>query len=303
MITLFTPGSRDPMNLSKDQKTILQKITNDQESGASQLARTALEELAGFCSQGEWTNSQPMIDDILGLARHLEKSRPSMAPVQNFMNSFIQHLSREPDHTVSEWKRIIPDLAQELMEQSTQAGEKSVDYLCSLLQAETLFMTHSVSSTIRRFILRKKPSIEQLICTLSGPGNEGLDLARWSAAQKIPTLLITDAQMGLFVDRVQAVVVGADAILNNGTVINKSGTFLLALAAQQAGIPFYVCCERFKMIDLSPEEFVLEEKPVAELLPEPVPNMTVKNIYFDQTPGSLITALVTDLGIQKTGSF
>lgn len=291
------------MNLSKDQKTIVQRIINDQESGASQLARTVLEELAGFCSKGEWTNSQIMIDDILGLARHLEKSRPSMAPIQNLMNLFIQRLSREPDHTVSEWKHIIPKIAQELTELSTQAGEKSVDYLYSILEAETRFMTHSVSSTIRRFIQRKRSSIEQLICTLSGPGNEGVDLAGWSAAQEIPTLLITDAQMGLFVGHVQAVIVGADAILNDGTLINKSGTFLLALAAQQAGIPFYVCCERFKMIDLSPQEFALEEKPVAELPLVPVPNMTLKNIYFDQTPGSLITGLVTDLGIQKTGSF
>ena len=44
------------------------------------------------------------------------------------------------------------------------------------------------------------------------------------------------------VDKVDAVVVGADRVARNGDTANKIGTYQLAVLAKHHGIPFYVVC-------------------------------------------------------------
>ena len=72
------------------------------------------------------------------------------------------------------------------------------------------------------------------------PLNEGVRTARRLAEKGVSVTLITDAQMGLFVREAEAVVVGADSVLPDGSLVNKIGTHLLALAAREAKVPFYV---------------------------------------------------------------
>lgn len=56
-------------------------------------------------------------------------------------------------------------------------------------------------------------------------------------------------------------------ILADGSVVNKVGTRLLALAARDAGAPFYVVCEtaKFDVISYLGEPPVLEEKESSEV--------------------------------------
>ena len=105
---------------------------------------------------------------------------------------------------------------------------------------------------------------------------------------------ITDAQAGMFVARADMVVVGADAILADGALVNKVGTYLIALAARDAGVPLYVCGESFKCTDLHSGEAILEAKSGSELRPPPVPGIKAHNLYFDLTPAELITGWISN---------
>jgi translation initiation factor eIF-2B subunit delta len=101
--------------------------------------------------------------------------------------------------------------------------------------------------------------------------------------------LITDAQINLFAPRADLALVGADALLEDGSVVNKAGTSLLALACHDNRVPFYVCAESFKKCPPGMDHIELEEMDQAELghhLPFPI---TTRNIYFDITPARLIT--------------
>lgn len=74
------------------------------------------------------------------------------------------------------------------------------------------------------------------------PRNQGL-LTAWELKQRgVPHTVITDNAAGLLLaqGRVDAVIVGADRIAANGDVANKIGTYLKALAARAAQVPFYV---------------------------------------------------------------
>ena len=158
-------------------------------------------------------------------------------------------------------------------------------------------MTHSLSSTVVELfrLLAASGGGVCAIVTESRPLCEGHRLAERLSAWAVSTTLITDAQAGLFVGRADAVVVGADAVLADGGVVNKAGTYPLALLARDAGVPFYVCCESFKRRRPGLPAPEPEEMDAAELGAPELPHVTARNVYFDVTPARLLTALITEL--------
>src|SRR5205807_446480 len=85
------------------------------------------------------------------------------------------------------------------------------------------------------------------------PWLQGARLTAWELLQDgIPVTLLPDAASAslLASGRIGCVVVGADRIARNGDVANKVGTYPLALAAQAAGVPFFVAAP-LSTIDLN----------------------------------------------------
>ena len=50
--------------------------------------------------------------------------------------------------------------------------------------------------------------------------------------------------------RVNLVLVGAEGVVENGGIINKLGSYHVAIAAKEHAIPFYVAAESYKVISL-----------------------------------------------------
>ena len=74
------------------------------------------------------------------------------------------------------------------------------------------------------------------------PRLQGARLTAWELEQYgIPYEIITDNAAGYFLARgeVSAVFVGADRVVANGDIANKIGTYMLARAASDNGVPFY----------------------------------------------------------------
>jgi len=93
----------------------------------------------------------------------------------------------------------------------------------------------------------------------------------------------------------QAVVVGADRITANGDVVNKIGTYPLALAAARAGVPFVVAAPE-STVDASlasGADVEIEVRDAAEILGG-LPDTPTLNLAFDVTPADLVTAIVTE---------
>jgi len=94
-----------------------------------------------------------------------------------------------------------------------------------------------------------------------------------------------------------AVVVGADRIAANGDVANKIGTYGLALAARQAGIPFLVAAPESTIDEATTAgtSIPLEQRPDEEITVPAAPAGTkALNFAFDITPAELVSAVVTE---------
>lgn len=131
---------------------------------------------------------------------------------------------------------------------------------------------------------------------------QGARLTAWELADAgIDVRVTTDsaAAGALLAGEVDAVIVGADRIAANGDVANKVGTLAHALAADRAGVPFYVAAPRSTFDPATPTgaAIPIEQRSAAEVgAPDGV---AVWNPAFDVTPAELITAFITDVGVLR----
>ncbi len=145
--------------------------------------------------------------------------------------------------------------------------------------------------------------------TETRPWFQGARLTAWELAHdEIPAKLIVDSAAALLMQRgaVDAVIVGADRIAANGDIVNKIGTYALAIAAERHAVPFYAASP-VSTIDLrSPDgaSVAIEERPPEEVtrlagVPIAPEGATAWNPAFDVTPVELVTAIVTEQGVVR----
>jgi len=141
------------------------------------------------------------------------------------------------------------------------------------------------------------------------PRLQGARLTAWELEQYgIPYEIITDNMSGFFLKNgiAQKVFFGADRVAANGDVANKIGTYMLALAAHDNGVPAYAVVPT-STIDLSlahGDLIPIEERNTDEVLGirfhgEPIApkNARARNPAFDVTPNRLLSGIVTENGV------
>lgn len=126
----------------------------------------------------------------------------------------------------------------------------------------------------------------------------------------IPVTLITDNMVGYVMYRkmVNKVIVGADRIVRDA-VINKIGTYGVAILAKEHKVPFYVAAPT-STFDLTrtAKEVVIEERNPEEVTHIGSRRITVEGVNvlnpaFDITPLKYVTAVISEKGILKPEFF
>ena len=139
---------------------------------------------------------------------------------------------------------------------------------------------------------------------------QGMRLSAFELSEAgINTTVICDNMVGSVMKQglIDAVIVGADRIAANGDTANKIGTSVVAILAKYYGIPFYVAAPRstFDPNAATGDDIPVELRDADEigglyfredLMPE---HAKAYNPAFDITDHSLVTAFITDEGIQK----
>jgi len=142
--------------------------------------------------------------------------------------------------------------------------------------------------------------LESVLVDETRPLLQGARLTAWELETAgIPHAVIADSAAGAMMARgeVDLVVTGADRIAANGDTANKIGTYSLAVLAAYHQIPFVVVAPS-STVDLAAADgaaIPIEERDSAEL----TTRFPARNPAFDVTPGSLVTAIVTEAGVHR----
>ena len=145
----------------------------------------------------------------------------------------------------------------------------------------------------------------RVIATETRPKLQGARLTTYELQRDgIPVTLITDGAVGYFMRKkmIDKVIVGADRIVRDA-VINKIGTFTIAVLAKEHRIPFYVAAPK-STFDLNSKssEVAIEERSPEEVtrigsLQIAAKGVKALNPAFDITPLDYVTAIICESGI------
>ena len=136
------------------------------------------------------------------------------------------------------------------------------------------------------------------------PRAQGARLTTWELRKLgIPHRLIADSTVGLLLQRgmADAAISGADRVCANGDVVNKVGTYPLALLCREHGVPFYVAAPTSTIDRATPDgaSVRIEERPAGEVTTFAPPETDAWNPAFDVTPARLVTVLITEHGVRE----
>ncbi len=255
----------------------IEEIKNDKVHGASFLARKSLEVLKFSSKQGQSEENADFLNYLENASEKLMQARPSMSPIANVVSQFINEVREisEKEDIVS-LKRFAVSKAEKLIEELESASSKVAQNASLLIQDGDKIITCSYSSSVVNTLKSAKnqgKNFEVLACeSRSKDFSYGKKIAQELESFGIPVKVISDDEIENYIKKVSIVLVGADSILKNGSLINGTPTYRLALVAKDK-VPFYVICERTKFSTSDCKE--LEEG-------------------FDYIPASLITKIITD---------
>ena len=207
----------------------VERIANDDTHGASWLAKEAVEAVCEAIELGE---------DPIALGKRIVKARPAMGAIAGALGRVLA-AGRSPEQMVEEARALV---------ESRERASKTIAVIASQ-HVRGVVMTHSASSTVHEVIVHTPP--ERVVCTTSEPVGEGRGLAEQLREEGLTVELVDDSDAEHAVETVNLLLVGADTVFRDGSLVNKVGTAGLAETAKKAGIPVLVACE---VIKLSPAE-------------------------------------------------
>jgi translation initiation factor 2B subunit (eIF-2B alpha/beta/delta family) len=285
--------SGENVALPSDIASAIQAIRDDRDHGASWLARAAASVLLQLCEPRGDIPAASWSGLAREAARALVSARPSMAAVAN---AAARIWNAGQSGTLEAAREAMREAAARLSSPDAAAQQAMRAHAEKLLVGSVYTMSRSgtVEDVLRALVPRGV--IERVLIAESRPGGEGIALARALARDGMPVTVIADTASGDFIGEATCVLLGADSLRADGSLINKVGSYPLALVAREAGKLVYVLCETLKIA--APNfPLTLEEMGSVELVPDEIPGLEARNPYFDITPARLITSYITEAGI------
>lgn len=211
----------------------VERIANDDRHGASWLAKEAVAAVVEAVEAGE---------DPVELARAIVRARPAIGAIAGAAGRVLA-AGRTPEQVVEE--------AHALISARERASAAIAVQLADDLAGKTV-MTHSASATARAALLHSTP--RKVVCTESEPVGEGRPFSEELAGEGLATELVADEDGPHAVQSVDLLLLGADTVFRDGSLVNKIGTHDLTKAAKGAGVPVIVACEVLKLAPDDPRD-------------------------------------------------
>jgi len=275
--------------------------------GAGRIAREAAAALAGAADAFSGRDAREFLDYMERVAAFMREARPTAVSLPNAISFVMRRLRDARPADVDAGRAIVKAAAREFIEYSSRAVDAIGELGARRLRNGDVVMTHCHSSAAAAVLseARRAGKINRVYVKETRPRLQGLTAARILGEAGLDVVLIPDSAVRYFMKDVDRVIVGADAVAANGAVVNKIGTSVVALAAKEARVNFYVAAETYKF---SPKTIVGELVPIEFRDPAEVagkgwvadhPGIEVMNPAFDVTPAEYIDAIITERGVMS----
>jgi methylthioribose-1-phosphate isomerase len=285
--------------------------------GAPLIGAAAAYGLALTVFHSRAKNRTELIRQIKDSAELLKKTRPTGANLFWAVDRVLEKARRTSgsvDHVV----KVVVEEAKRIADEDVQMNKKIGEHGSKLIEDGDTVLTHCNAGSLATVdygtalgVIRaawEQGKKIRVVVTETRPKLQGSRLTAYELKRDgIPFTLITDSMVGYVMSKrlVNKVVVGADRIVRDA-VVNKVGTYSIAVLAHEHQIPFYVAAptSTFDLTHFS-QDIIIEERDPREVTHFGSENIapkgvTVLNPAFDITPIKYVSAVICERGILST---
>ena len=276
--------------------------------GATSIAVKAVEALRDdlLASDSQATAQRVLLEGV----KKLIETRETEPMMRNGLRYLQMNLSGKWT-SFEKFSSQIEKASGEVLEFYEKARKNIVEIGSRRVRDGDTVFTHCHSSAVTESLIRAHESGKRfrVIQTETRPKYQGRITARELVEAGVDTTMIVDSAARHFMKEIDFVLVGSDAVTSEGNVINKIGTYSVAVLAHEHGIPFYAAAP-VSTFDLSrrSEDVIIEERDPKEvthvrsvtIAPE---NVEVMNPAFDITPLKYVDAIICEDGVLSQDEF
>jgi ribose 1,5-bisphosphate isomerase len=286
----------------EDLIQVAKKIKDLEIQGARNVAKAAIRSMKDVILNSSASESDLLFKELLRAKNILFDTRPTEPAMRNGIRAVLYE-TKEAKGGVAATKKIALNACDKMLTFFEDAVLKIHEIGARKIVSGMQIMTHCHSSTVTG-ILRKAHEQGKdihVICTETRPRYQGHRTARELVEAGIKVTLVVDSAMRYMMKHlaVDIALIGADAITSEGTIINKIGTRLFALAADERDVPFYCAADTFKF---SPETSLgfledIEKRDPQEIWSDAPSGLHIENPAFETVPRRYIDGLITEVGV------
>ncbi|KAI8823974.1 uncharacterized protein EV422DRAFT_301846 [Fimicolochytrium jonesii] len=233
--------------------------------------------------QSSASSTSEFIQQAQKASKALEKlpyNQPSMIAGTAIFKHILE-AQRQDDKGFDDWKRSIFRVYDQQIARYKTFRERAACYGLPFVKDDAVILLHSFSRTVMVLLQKAKLANRRfkVFVTETRGTTNGSSVVEELSKHNIPVELILDAAVGSIINRVDMVIVGAEGVTQTGGLINRIGTYQIAIVAQAANKPFYVVAEQYKFVKLCPLSQTDLPIPSSEFY-----KLTSKDSFTDRTP-------------------
>jgi ribose 1,5-bisphosphate isomerase len=277
------------------------RIRSLEVKGARRVAIAAVETLQALAKETKAKSRQEFLSELSEAKETLFASRPTEPFMRNAVKFVINKVEGNDKEKVSDMVKVVSSSSQEFLSSLETAQECVAEIGAKRIQDGMVVFTHCHSSTVTRLLGKAKQDGKtfEVVCTETRPVFQGRITAKEMLQLGVKTTFIVDSATRSMIKQADVVIVGADAITSEGSVVNKIGTAAIAVLAHEARVPFYVASEllKFDAATLWGEYEMIEERSRDEVWKDAPESLMVRNPAFEVTRREFIHGLICEEGI------
>ncbi|CAG9837912.1 unnamed protein product [Diabrotica balteata] len=274
-------------------------IKEDEDVSVGVAAIRALMELIKHSKSETVQELEANLKDAI---QEMKNSNYTVAGINSGCELFLRFITLASLDTsgFDECKQIMLDRGHLFIKKLDEARGKIVKLAANFIEDGSKVLTHSRSRVVLQTLRKahKQNKKFEVFVTISEPDKSGLRMLEDLKSDGIPCTVILDSAIGYIMEQVNFIMVGAESVVESGGIVNKVGSYTMAVCAKEMKIPFYVLTESFKFSRLFPlgqQDLPEEYKYTSEIRAKS--NLKEIHPLVDYTPPSYITLLFTDLGV------
>ena len=287
-----------------------EKIKSLEIQGATNVAISAINFMCEYANRiSKNLNIEGIFKELYNAREILFKTRDTEPAMRNGLNFIMNQLEKQKNELTKrkifnitsrcreEYKKMVKDSKQKIAEIGARRFPDSGS------NKKFVVMTHCHSSVVNKILLEAKKQGKdfKVVATETQPILQGRKTVKKLLKNNIEVIHIVDSAMRWAVNNldVDLIIIGADSITSEGTIINKIGSRLLALVAHEEHVPFYVASPLLKYNPQTSFGILekIEMRNPIEIWRDAPENLEILNPAFETVSRRYIDGLISEAGI------